>query len=74
MLPEPLESLALCEGGGGSDSKESACDGGELSSISGLGRCPSEGNSCSRILAWRFPWTEEPGKLQSMGSQRVRHD
>ena len=28
----------------------------------------------SRILAWRSPWTEEPGGLQSMGSQRVRHD
>ena len=27
----------------------------------------------SRILAWRIPWTEEPGGLQSMGSQRVRH-
>ena len=27
----------------------------------------------SSILAWRIPWTEEPGKLQSMGSQRVRH-
>ena len=27
----------------------------------------------SSILAWRFPWTEEPGGLQSMGSQRVRH-
>ena len=26
------------------------------------------------ILAWRIPWTEEPGGLQSMGSQRVRHD
>ena len=26
------------------------------------------------ILAWRIPWTEEPGELQSMGSQRVRHD
>ena len=25
------------------------------------------------ILAWRIPWTKEPGKLQSMGSQRVRH-
>ena len=25
-------------------------------------------------LAWRIPWTEEPGGLQSMGSQRVRHD
>ena len=28
----------------------------------------------SSILAWRTPWTEEPGRLQSMGSQRVRHD
>ena len=28
----------------------------------------------SRILARRIPWTEEPGELQSMGSQRVRHD
>ena len=28
----------------------------------------------SRILAWRIPWTEEPGRLQCMGSQRVRHD
>ena len=26
------------------------------------------------ILAWRIPWTEDPGGLQSMGSQRVRHD
>ena len=26
------------------------------------------------ILAWRTPWTEEPGGLQSMGSQRVGHD
>ena len=28
----------------------------------------------SSILAWRIPWTKEPGGLQSMGSQRVRHD
>ena len=28
----------------------------------------------SSILAWRIPWTEEPGELQSIGSQRVRHD
>ena len=27
----------------------------------------------SSILAWRIPWTEEPGRLQSMGSQRVGH-
>jgi len=28
----------------------------------------------SSILAWRIPWTEEPGRLQSMGSLRVGHD
>ena len=28
----------------------------------------------SSILAWRIPWTKEPGRLQSMGSQRVRHN
>ena len=28
----------------------------------------------SNILAWEIPWTEEPGGLQSMGPQRVRHD
>ena len=28
----------------------------------------------SSILAWEIPWTEEPGGLQSMGSQRIRHD
>ena len=28
----------------------------------------------SSIVAWRIPWTEEPGELQSMGSQRVGHE
>ena len=28
----------------------------------------------SSILAWRMPWTEEPGRLQSMDHKRVRHD
>ena len=28
----------------------------------------------SRTIAWKIPWTEEPGRLQSTGSQRVRHD
>ena len=30
--------------------------------------------SHSSIRAWRIPWTEEPGRLQSTGSQQVRHD
>ena len=28
----------------------------------------------SSIIAWKIPWTEEPGRLQSKGSQRIRHD
>ena len=28
----------------------------------------------STVLAWKIPWTEEPGRLQSIGSQRLRHD
>ena len=47
----------------------------DTGSIPGLGRCPEEGmETHSSILAWRSPWTEEPAGLQSMGSQRVRHD
>ena len=30
--------------------------------------------TCSSILTWKIPWTEKPGRLQSMGSQRVGHD
>ena len=44
-------------------------------SISGLGRSLEEGTAtCSRILAWSIPWTEEPGGLQSTGLQRVGHN
>ena len=47
----------------------------EVGSIPGSGRSPGGGMAThSSILAWRIPWTEEPGGLQSMGSQRVRHD
>ena len=39
------------------------------------GRSPGVGNGNSSILVWRIiPWTEEPGRLQSMGSQRVGQD
>ena len=46
----------------------------DMGSISGSD-CLEEGlaTHCS-TLAWRTPWTEEPGGLQSMGSQRVGHD
>ena len=56
-------------------SKESACNAGYLDLIPGLGRSPGEGMAThSSIFAWRSPWTEEPGGLQSIGSQRVEHD
>ena len=60
---------------GGSDSKESACQVGDLGLIPGLGRSPGGGHSnLLQYSCWRIPWTEEPGELQSMGSQRVGHD
>ena len=55
---------------GSSDGKENACNAGDLGSITGLGRCSGEGNDRRSILAWRTPWTEEPGGLQSIESQR----
>ena len=60
---------------GGSDSKVSAYNAGKPGLIPGLGRSSGEGNGNPlHTLAWKIPWTEEHGKLQSMGSQRVRHD
>jgi len=60
---------------GGSVGKASACNEGDLSSIPGSGRSPGEGNGKPfQTLAWKIPWTEEPDRLQSIGSQRVRHD
>ena len=50
-------------------------DSGDLGLIPGLGRSPGVGNgNHSSILAWKIPWREEPGGLQSMGLQRVRHN
>ena len=60
---------------GGSDSKESAFNTGHMGSIPGSEKSPGEVLAThSSILAWRIPWTEEPGRLQSIGSQRVKHD
>ena len=55
--------------------KEIDCNAGDSGSIPGSGR--SSGGAMatySSILAWRIPWAEEPGGLQSTGSQKVRHD
>ena len=61
---------------GGSDSKESACNGGDLGSIPGLGRSPGEvhGNSLQYSCLENFPGQEETGGLQSMRLQRVGHN
>jgi len=59
---------------GGSESKESACNAGNLGLIPGSERKPREGHSThSSIPARRAPWIEKPGGLQSMGSQRGRY-
>ena len=60
---------------GGSNGKESACN--EETQVRFLGReDPLEKGmeTHSNIVSWRIPWTEEPGGLQSVGSQRVGHD
>ena len=60
---------------GGSDGKESACNKGDPGSIPGRADpLEKEMETHSSILAWRIPWTEEPGGLWSIGSQRVGHD
>ena len=60
---------------GGSDGNESACN--VETKVQSLGQeDPLEkemATHCS-ILTWRIPWTQEPGGLQSMGSQRNGHD
>ena len=55
---------------GGSVTKNPLANAGEVravGSISGLGGSPGGGNG--NLLAWEIPWTEDPGGLQSMGSQ-----
>ena len=53
----------------------SAGDARDDGLISGSGRSLSEEMAThSSIVAWKVPWTEEPGGLQPMGSQRIGHD
>ena len=62
---------------GGASAKEPASHAGDKTQVRSLGQedLLEEGLAThSSILAWRIPWTEELGGLQSMGSQRVRHD
>ena len=45
----------------------------DVGSVPGLGRPPGDRNG-NPLLAWRIPWTEEPGRLQSIGSHGVGYD
>ena len=57
------------------DGKESACNVGDLGSIPGLGRSPGGGHGPLQYSCiGESPWTEEAGRLQSVGSQIVRYD
>ena len=59
----------------GSDGKASAYNAGDW--VQSLGQedlLEEEMATLFSILAWKIPWTEEPGRLQSTGSKRVRHD
>ena len=69
-LNKPTKQYEFCFND--SEGKEFACIAGETGSIPGSVRFPKKGMAThSTILSWRIPWTEEPGRLQSMGSQRV---
>ena len=73
MLPFPLlsDEFEII----GSDGKESACNAGDLGLLPRLGRSPREGNAKPlQGSCLENSMTEEPGGLQSMGSQRVRHN
>ena len=62
--------LVLNHFSGGSAGKVCACNAGDLGSIP----LEKEMATHSTILAQKIPWMEEPSRLQSMGSQRVRQD
>ena len=75
MNPEMGVADSSISSPGGLDAEESALDAGNLDLIPELGRSPVEEKGyLLPILAWRIPWTEEPGELQSVGSQGVGHD
>ena len=60
---------------GGSDGKVSTYNVGDPGSILGWeDPLEKEMAAHSSILLWKIPWTEEPSRLQSMGSQRVGHN
>ena len=70
-----LYNTCKVPGTGGSGVKNLPARVGDASSILGWEEpLEKEMATHSSILVWEIPWTEEPGGLQSVGSQRVRHD
>ena len=60
---------------GDSDGKASACSAGDrVQSLVWEDPLEKEMATHSNTLAWKIPWTEEPSRLQSKGSERVGHD
>ena len=70
LLLIPLQFLKSTS----ADGKESVCNAGDSGLIPDLEDPLEKGMAThSSILVWEIPWTEEPGRLQSTGLQRVRH-
>ena len=70
-----IVDLQYCVSPGGLVLKNLPANAGDLGFSPGLkDPLEKEMETHSSILAWDIPWTEEPGELQSMGSQRVGHD
>ena len=76
--PGPVLKIGISSGctfSGSSAGKEFTCNMGDRVQSLGWEDPLEKGTAThSSILAWRIPWTEEPGGLQSMGLQRIRHN
>ena len=70
-----LYSMVTMGFSGVSDGNESTCNAGDWVRSLGWEDLPEKGKAThSSIVAWRIPWAEGPGGLQSMGSQKVGHN
>ena len=79
LLTSPEKACRLSIPPGGAGGKESACQSRrpkelQVWSLGWEDPLEEEMATHSSILAWRIPWTEDTGRLQSLGSQRIRHD
>ena len=73
-MPKATQLVGLPDGSVVKNLPADIGEAGEASSIPGSGRFLEKGMATSfSILAWRIPQTEEPGRLQSVGLQRVGH-